>query len=667
MNPSTAFATVLADELARCGLREVVVAPGSRSTPLAMAFWALDRAGRVRLHVRIDERSASFTALGLAKASRRPVAVLCTSGTAAANFHPAVIEADESAVPLLVLTADRPPELRATGASQTIDQVKLYGSAVRWYAEAGVPERRAGMAGYWRSLACRAWANAAGALGARPGPVHLNLPFRDPLVPGAAATPTADNSNKRAGAAGPGESQPGLPADIPAFADADWPEPLAGRPDGAPWTRVSPAAVRAEPLELPWSERGVIVCGDGDYDAAALVGLAERAGWPVLAEPSSGARRGPNALTGYQYLLASPAFMAAHRPEVVISAGRPGLTRPQSALMGLARPVASGGPAASPVRHVVVAAGPGTWADPQRAATDVAPAIRLTGAPGKVPAGWLGAWLRADAAATEAAGAVLDAWHAGPVPGEDTTAAPGQSTGNGGPGIRPGRQAGGPALGGALSEPGVARELLAAMPENAVLWCGNSLSVRDIDLLMPSRADVRVLASRGASGIDGTFSTAAGAALAHAAEHPGAVAFALIGDLSLLHDAPGLAIGPAEPRPDLCVVVVNNDGGGIFEGLEPAQFKDGTAGGGANGPSVFERVFGTSTGASLEQLAAAFGVPYTLVEQPGDLAKAIAPAIGGTGLRIVEARTGRAASEELRARMRAAAVAAAELTIRADG
>ena len=189
MNPSTAFATVLADELARCGLREVVIAPGSRSTPLAMAFWALERAGRVRLHVRIDERSAAFTALGLAKASRRPVAVLCTSGTAAANFHPAVIEADESAVPLLVLTADRPPELRGTGASQTIDQVKLYGSAVRWYAEAGVPERRPGMVGYWRSLACRAWANAAGALGALPGPVHLNLPFRDPLVPDTAPSP----------------------------------------------------------------------------------------------------------------------------------------------------------------------------------------------------------------------------------------------------------------------------------------------------------------------------------------------------------------------------------------------------------------------------------------------------------------------------------------------
>jgi 2-succinyl-5-enolpyruvyl-6-hydroxy-3-cyclohexene-1-carboxylate synthase len=677
VNPSTAFATVFADELARCGLREVVVAPGSRSTPLAMAFWALERAGRVRLHVRIDERAAGFTALGLAKASRRPVAVLCTSGTAAANFHPAVIEADESAVPLLVLTADRPPELRGTGAGQTIDQVKLYGSAVRWYAEAGVPERRPGMAGYWRSLACRAWANAAGALGALPGPVHLNLPFRDPLVPDTAARPPqADNSKKRASAdlpapaaadsragargnvagdapaapvpapapapAGPAGAVP-VDAEVPAgavragqagsapgisvFADADWPESLAGRADGGPWTRVSAAAAVAEPLELPWSERGVLVCGDGDYDAAALVELAERAGWPILAEPSSGARRGPNALTGYQYLLAAPGFMAACRPEVIISAGRPGLSRPQSALLALAR---AGTPA---VRHVVVGSGPGMWADPQRAATDVATAIRLTGAPGDAPAGWLGAWRLADAAATGAARAVLDAADA--------------LTG--------------------LSEPEVARDLVATLPSGAVLWCGNSLSVRDLDLLLPPRTDTRVIASRGASGIDGTFSTAAGAALAHAAEHPGAVAFALVGDLSRLHDAPGLAIGPAEPRPDLCVVVVNNDGGGIFEGLEPARFKDEAGGARANGPSVFERVFGTPHGASLGQLAAAFGVPYALVERPGDLAKAIAPAIGGTGPRIVEARTGRAASEDLRALMRAAAHAAAEATVLADG
>ena len=219
VNPSTAFGTVFADELARCGLREVVVAPGSRSTPMAMALHDLAAAGRVRLHVRIDERSASFTALGLAKASRRPVAVLCTSGTAAANFHPAVIEADESGVPLLVLTADRPPELRGTGASQTIDQVKLYGAAVRWYAEAGVPQAQSGAAGYWRSLACQAWAHAAGTAGTFPGPVHVNLPFRDPLVPGEAAA---------------------------------WPETLDGRADGGPWTRIGGGRRRRS----RWSSRG---------------------------------------------------------------------------------------------------------------------------------------------------------------------------------------------------------------------------------------------------------------------------------------------------------------------------------------------------------------------------------------------------------------------------
>ena len=617
MNPSTAFGAVLADELARCGLREVVIAPGSRSAPLAMAFDELDRVGRIRLHVRIDERSASFAALGLAKASGRPVAVVCTSGTAAANFHPAVIEADESAIPLLLLTADRPPELRGTGASQTVDQVKLYGSAVRWYAESGVPERLPGMSGYWRSLACRAWATAAGDLGTVPGPVHLNIPLRDPLVPDA-QPPSSGRAAE------------------------DWPDSLDGRPDGAPWTRAVGGAVVAEPLELPWAERGVVVCGDGDYDAAALVDLAEQAGWPVLAEPSSGARRGPNALAGYQYLLASPEFMAAHRPTVIVSAGRPGLTRPQSRLLRLARDAASGSAGtggagtggAPPVRHIAIAPGPGMWADPQRAATDVAAAVRLTGAPalasalGPSAGAWLAQWRGADAAALAAASDALDAWP-----------------------------------GGELSEPEVARELVAALPADALLWCGNSLSVRDIDLALPPRADARVMASRGASGIDGTFSTAAGAALAHAADHPGAVAFALIGDLSLLHDAPGLSIGPGEPRPDLCVIVVNNDGGGIFEGLEPARFGGGVSGRPQpDGPqpalTVFERTFGTPHGASVEHLAAAFGLPYTLAERPGEIAKAVAATVPGSGPRIVEARTSRAPNAELRARLSTAALVA---------
>jgi 2-succinyl-5-enolpyruvyl-6-hydroxy-3-cyclohexene-1-carboxylate synthase len=269
-----------------------------------------------------------------------------------------------------------------------------------------------------------------------------------------------------------------------------------------------------------------------------------------------------------------------------------------------------------------------------------------------VPGRWLTAWRRADTAAAAAAAAVLDAWPAGHAPGTD-------SGGADSPGAYAGGVAGAsegehppPAARGTLSEPDVARELIAALPENALLWCGNSLSVRDIDLLLPPRAGTRVIASRGASGIDGTFSTAAGAALAHAAAHPGAVAFALIGDLSLLHDAPGLAIGPGEPRPDLCVVVVNNDGGGIFAGLEPAAF-----------PGPFERVFGTPHGASIEHLAAAFGISYTLAERPGDLAKAVAAMVPGTGPQVVEARTARAGNADLRAAMLAAGVRAADDTI----
>jgi 2-succinyl-5-enolpyruvyl-6-hydroxy-3-cyclohexene-1-carboxylate synthase len=558
VNPSTAFGTTFSDELIRCGLREVVLAPGSRSTPLAMAFFEAGRRQRVRLHVRIDERSASFTALGLAKASRRPVAVLCTSGTAAANFHPAVIEADESGVPLLVLTADRPPELRGIGANQAIDQIKLYGGAVRWFCEVGLPEARPGMVGYWRSLTCQAWAHAAGRTGGPPGPVHLNLPFREPLVP---------------------------------TGGEEWPEPLDGRPAGQPWTLFGELSAADGELELPWTERGVVVCGDGDYDAPALAELAEQAGWPVLAEPSSGARRGPNALSAYQYLLATPEFVQGRRPDLIVSAGRPGLSRAQMAFLG----------AGSARRHVVVAQEAGRWADPQRAATDVASAIRLTGIPRSPDPGrhaWLDGWQRADEAARRAVDAVLD---------DDEN----------------------------LTEPRLARDLAGALPQGALLWCGSSQPVRDIDCGLLPRADLRVLASRGASGIDGTTSSAIGAALAH-----GGPAFALLGDLTFLHDAAGLALGPDEPRPDLCLVVVNNDGGGIFSALEQAAF-----------PGSFERLFGTPHGADLKHLAAAFGLPYQRLEQPGDLTKALQ----GTGLRIVEAQTSRAAGTELRARLRAVA------------
>jgi 2-succinyl-5-enolpyruvyl-6-hydroxy-3-cyclohexene-1-carboxylate synthase len=577
MNPSTAFGTVFADELIRCGLREVVLAPGSRSAPLAMALFGRTAAPAVagarpgrpgpRLHVRIDERSAAFLALGLAKASRRPVAAVCTSGTAAAHFHAAVIEADEAGVPLIVLTADRPPELRGTGTSQTIDQLKLYGGAVRWFCEAGVPEERPGMVRYWRSMASRAWAMASGGAGGLPGPVHINLPFRDPLVPDA---------------------------------DASWPEPLDGRPDGAPWTSgTSLRRQDGDTIALDWTERGVVVCGDGDYDAASLLRLAEAAGWPVLAEPSSGARSGPNALSAYGYLLDSPEFLARHRPDLIVSAGRPGLSRGQLAFL-------RGTPGPVPARHVVVAQGPGRWADPARTATEVAAGVSLRGSGPGGDSAWLAAWQRADAAARRAASEILDA---------DELPA----------------------------EPRVARDLAAALPDGGLLWAGSSLPVRDLDQQMSPRAGLRVLASRGASGIDGLVSSAIGAALAHQGGGGGPAA-ALLGDLAFVHDAAGLMLGPAEPRPDLCIVVVNNDGGGIFSALEQAAF-----------PESFERLFGTPHGTDFGLLARAAGVPHLVL----DKASGLADALGGDGLRVVEVRTDRAAGAELRARLRAACAAAA--------
>jgi 2-succinyl-5-enolpyruvyl-6-hydroxy-3-cyclohexene-1-carboxylate synthase len=447
------------------------------------------------------------------------------------------------------------------------------------------------MNAYWRSLACRAWASAAGQAGTAPGPVHLNLSLREPLVPGAADP----------GAAARGRGGPGV--------NGSWPEPLAGRPGGAPWT-VLGGARTAPALELPWTERGVVVCGDGCADPAALLRLAEEAGWPVLAEPSSGARAGPGALAAYPYLLDSAEFVAGHRPDVIVSAGRPGLSRAQLAYLK------TDSPSGAAPRHVVVAQGPGRWADPARTATDVAAAVRLVG-PRHAGAGWLASWLAADVAARAAAAAILDA--------DDTP-----------------------------SEPRLARDLAAALPDGALLWAASSLPIRDLDQQMAPRAGVTVLASRGASGIDGLVSSASGAALAHQ-RAGGGPAVALLGDLAFLHDTSGLFAGPQEPRPDLALVVVNNDGGGIFSLLEQAAF-----------PAPFERVFGTPHGGALGQVAAAAGIPAVTLAGASGLAGALwgdgalrGEERPGAGIAMVEVRTSRAAGTALRHRLRAECTAAA--------
>ncbi|QBI54583.1 2-succinyl-5-enolpyruvyl-6-hydroxy-3-cyclohexene-1-carboxylic-acid synthase [Streptomonospora litoralis] len=576
MNPSTALARVLVDELARCGLGEAVVAPGSRSTPLALA---LDAHPGIRVHVRIDERSAAFLAVGLARTRRSPVALVCTSGTAAANFHPAVLEADESGVPLLVLTADRPPELRGTGANQTVDQIGLFGSAVRSFTEVGTPEAVPGMTAYWRSLACRAWAAAETG---RPGPVHLNLAFRDPLVP---EHPLAD----------PDEGGPEANGDHAAAALADpagWPEPLTGRESGRPWIERQAPPQEPAPMELPAVERGAIVCGDGDYDPIPYLALAARTGWPLLAEPTSNARRA-DAVSAYRHLLASPRFVADHEPELVVTAGRPGLSRQLLDYLRRAR------------RHVAVGT-PRCFADPVRTATDVAPAVA---APAGADPGtdWARSWQEAERRARAAVDGVLDAEEA-------------------------------------LSEVRLARDLAAQLPNGSLLFAGSSMPIRDLDAAMSPRCGARIIGNRGVSGIDGTVSAAVGAALAHQGAGGGR-ACALLGDLAVLHDQNGLLLGPGEERPDLAVVVVNNDGGGIFSGLEQA------------GHPRFERLFGTPHGVSMERVAHTGDLGYTRLEWASDLPKALL----GEGLRIVEVRTGRTESAGLRRSLQEAVDAALAL------
>ncbi|WP_067468393.1 2-succinyl-5-enolpyruvyl-6-hydroxy-3-cyclohexene-1-carboxylic-acid synthase [Actinomadura macra] len=549
MNPATALSAVLVDELLRCGMTDAVLAPGSRSAPLALALHAAEEAGRVRLHVRIDERSASFLGLGMAKRAGRPVVLICTSGTAAANFHPAVIEAHESGVPLIVITADRPPELRDTGANQTIDQVKLYGTAARWSTEIGVPENRPGMVAYWRSLVSRAWGLAQGPV---PGPVHLNAAFREPLIPDG---------------------------------DETWCEPLDGDVTGA-WTKVR-AATPGSVLHVPPTRRGVLVVGDGAVNVKRYVAAASMAGWPVLAEPNGNARYGDHALSSHHFLLGVPEFVERHRPEVVVTLGKPGLSRPLLSLLRRAE------------EHIVLAPDLAHWPDPVRSATQVAPEVEIPVVSGDDA--WLKSWRAADHAAAAAVDAVLDA-----VP--------------------------------EVSEPRLARDLVAALPGGSLLFTAASMPIRDLDQVMRPRRGIRIMANRGASGIDGLVSSAIGAALAHSGR-----SYALLGDLAFLHDQNGLIMGPHDRRPDLAIVVVNNRGGGIFSLLPQAAL---------HGP--FERVFGTPHRVDLESIAGAHGVPYRQVEAAADLPKAIT----GEGLRIVEARTDRESNAVLHAEMRKAAHAA---------
>jgi len=547
------------DELARCGMEHACTSPGSRCTPIVLS---LVREPRIHAWSQVDERSAGFFALGAAKRSGRPVAITCTSGTAAANLAPAVIEARYARVPLIVLTADRPAELRDVGAGQTIDQLKLYGDAVKWFFEVGVDAATPAGLRFIRTLACRAyWTAAAGT----PGPVHLNFPLREPLI-----------------------------------LDAPLPEDPTGREHGRPYVTVDPA-VESVPGDGRHPFGRVVIVAGADRDATAareLAGFAARAGIPLLADPLSGARHGFAAIAHYDLLLRDPEFAAAHRAELVIRTGDLPTSKPLRAwLAGL--------------DGAQIAIDPdGTWHDPdavvgKRVRAPLAALLEGLTAGQVVPLerDWMTSWRAADDAAGEA---LVEA------------------------------------LGEQLSEPLVARSLGQWLDAGTTLFVASSMPIRDVELYLPAReGGPRVLSNRGANGIDGTVSSAFGAAAA--GEGPVVL---LVGDVALAHDIGGL-LAARRLGLALTIVLLNNDGGGIFHFLPVAGEAD-----------AFEEHVATPHGLDFAHAATLYGCGF---ERPGsveELRIAVERSVEGAGTTIIEVRTDRVENLALHRRAADAGLAA---------
>lgn len=533
------FAATIVDEWVRAGISDAVIAPGSRSTPLAVA---LDN--RMRVHVVLDERSASFMALGLALASGKPTVLTCTSGTAGAHFGAAVIEAHQAGVPLIVCTADRPPDLQGVGAPQTVDQVGLYGAAVRWSANPGVPDTATSET--WRSLAARAVCEA---MGTRPGPVHLNLMFREPLL----------------------DDDDSMPP---------------GRSDGAPWhRRALPQAAPVDPQVaalVATAQRVLVVAGAGAPNGLTVTGV------PVLSDHRS---LTDGAIAHWDALLRVPGFADGLRPDLVVRVG----SQPASKVL-------TSWLRSLDVPQIVIAPRSG-WVDPQHNAAvvidhDVDWAI--SGDPA-----YLSEWQEASKRAASAIDAVL-ARHP------------------------------------EITEPGVARTLLEALPAGSNLVTSSSMPVRDLEAFASPRPDVRVFANRGANGIDGVTSTATGVALAD-----GVPTTLLIGDLAFLHDSNAL-MGLTRRAVDLTIVVVDNGGGGIFSFL-PQHDELPT--------DQFETLFGTPQNVDLVALAAVHGIDAMVVDEASAFETSIRDAVRQHGVRLVVARTDRSTNVAVHAELNDAVAA----------
>jgi 2-succinyl-5-enolpyruvyl-6-hydroxy-3-cyclohexene-1-carboxylate synthase len=527
--------SALLDGFVSQGLEHACVSPGSRSTPLALA---LSRRPGVTVHVHLDERSSAFFGLGLAKATGRPVAVACTSGTAAANLFPAVVEASMSRTPLVLLTADRPPELHDVGANQTIDQRELFGGYVKRFVEAGVPGDYPDVA-HWFDVGLAATDVARRHA---PGPVHVNLPFREPLAPS------------------------GEDIDIGSH---DSLKPESGRAGAR--TRRSDVETLAE--QMNGVERGVLLAGSLRRDASPVVDLARTLGWPLIAEPTSGLRI-PGALSAGAFLLASESFLSSHVPELVVQVGAAPTTRAGLAFVADSKRLIIVDPdrlMADPARHASLR----LEADPASLARALLKRIES-----REGSAWQREWQEADRIARGAVDHLVDSWEE-PFEGR------------------------------------VARDLAACLPDGATLVVGSSMPARDLDGYMRPRLGIRVLGNRGASGIDGFVSTALGVAAS------GASTFALMGDLTLLHDASGF-LWSASRGHDAVFVVPNNDGGAIFSFLEQRRLPE------------FADLFVTPHGLDLSRVATGAGARHALVERGADLGPTVIGASGSGGVWIVE-------------------------------
>jgi len=504
------FCATLVDEWLALGVRHAVVAPGSRSTPMALAL--TDRS-EMHVHVVHDERSAAFVALGLGF-DGVPALVLCTSGTAAANFFPAVVEAGLSEVPMIVLTADRPEELRGVGAPQTIDQVDLYGNHVVWSRDPGVPadaERS-----LWRELAGDTWSHAAH------GPVQLNLAFREPLL--------------------------GEPGELPAPTPRSTPLQVTRRTDDVP--------------VIAGRERGVILVGGrSGVEPEQVSALHGRTGWPVFADPISMMRQLPGAVTTADALLRNDRFASDHLPEVIIRIGRPAASKVLA--QWTKRATVEGA-------TLVQVGGPG-MIDPDHDVTAVCSFedVLVGAGTGWASDGWNERWAEAERSAGSAIESTLAGFHE-------------------------------------LTEPGVARTVSDHLPDGAELIVASSMPVRDLEWF--GGANARAHSNRGANGIDGVVSTALARALA------GHTSYALLGDLAFVHDSNAL-LALSDRDADLRVVVVDNDGGGIFSFLPQATALD---------DDRFEQLFGTPLGVDVVALATAYGLQARTVESVDELVEQLA-------------------------------------------